>query len=77
VRKEISAVSSLDADRMLSSLLAAVLATQRTTYYAQEAGSPLVRSAGCTCVRRRRRSLTRSASLRASDCGSTSTSSSG
>src|SRR4051794_21886715 len=38
LRTSISAVESLDADRVLSSLLAAVTATQRTTYYA---GGPL------------------------------------
>src|SRR5688500_16631815 len=34
LRKTIGGVESLDADRVLSSLLAAVTATQRTTYYA-------------------------------------------
>ena len=34
LRKAIGEVESLDADRVLSSLLAAVTATQRTTYYA-------------------------------------------
>jgi glutamate dehydrogenase len=38
LRTSIGAVASLDADRVLSSLLAAVTATQRTTYYA---GGPL------------------------------------
>ena len=38
LRQAIGAVDSLDADRVLSSLLAAVTATQRTTYYA---GGPL------------------------------------
>ena len=38
LRKAIGEVESLDADRVLSSLLAAVTATQRTTYYA---GGPL------------------------------------
>jgi glutamate dehydrogenase len=38
LRASIGAVASLDADRVLSSLLAAVTATQRTTYYA---GGPL------------------------------------
>jgi glutamate dehydrogenase len=38
LRASISEVESLDADRVLSSLLAAVTATQRTTYYA---GGPL------------------------------------
>ncbi|MGZ4507308.1 MAG: NAD-glutamate dehydrogenase [Blastococcus sp.] len=38
LRRAIGAVDSLDADRVLSSLLAAVTATQRTTYYA---GGPL------------------------------------
>ncbi|WP_347058587.1 NAD-glutamate dehydrogenase [Blastococcus sp. HT6-30] len=34
LRRSIGEVASLDADRVLSSLLAAVVATQRTTYYA-------------------------------------------
>jgi glutamate dehydrogenase len=38
LRRSIGEVASLDADRVLSSLLAAVTATQRTTYYA---GGPL------------------------------------
>lgn len=38
LREAIGRVDTLDADRVLSSLLAAVLATQRTTYYA---GGPL------------------------------------
>ena len=38
LRRSIGEVESLDADRVLSSLLAAVTATQRTTYYA---GGPL------------------------------------
>ncbi|UOY00643.1 NAD-glutamate dehydrogenase [Blastococcus sp. PRF04-17] len=38
LRKSIGEVESLDADRVLTSLLAAVTATQRTTYYA---GGPL------------------------------------
>src|SRR4029450_8950442 len=38
LRASIGEVASLDADRVLSSLLAAVTATQRTTYYA---GGPL------------------------------------
>ncbi|MDP9427427.1 MAG: NAD-glutamate dehydrogenase [Actinomycetota bacterium] len=38
LRQAIGAVESLDADRVLSAMLAAVLATQRTTYYA---GGPL------------------------------------
>ncbi|SET70007.1 NAD-glutamate dehydrogenase [Geodermatophilus poikilotrophus] len=38
LRQAIGAVESLDADRVLTAMLAAVLATQRTTYYA---GGPL------------------------------------
>jgi glutamate dehydrogenase len=38
LRRAIGAVDSLDADRVLSALLAAVVATERTTYYA---GGPL------------------------------------
>ncbi|WP_089305969.1 NAD-glutamate dehydrogenase [Geodermatophilus pulveris] len=38
LREAIGAVESLDADRVLTAMLAAVLATQRTTYYA---GGPL------------------------------------
>ncbi|WP_081866476.1 NAD-glutamate dehydrogenase [Blastococcus sp. URHD0036] len=42
LRKAIGEVESLDADRLLTSLLAAVLATQRTTYYAVSSpGTPL------------------------------------
>ncbi len=42
LRRAIAAVESLDADRVLTSLLAAVLATQRTNYYAVSAtGTPL------------------------------------
>lgn len=37
LRQSIGAVASLDADRVLSSLLAAITATQRTTYYAMSA----------------------------------------
>ncbi|RBY92743.1 NAD-glutamate dehydrogenase [Blastococcus sp. TF02A-30] len=37
IRSSIGEVASLDADRVLSSLLAAILATQRTTYYAMSA----------------------------------------
>ncbi|RBY76505.1 NAD-glutamate dehydrogenase [Blastococcus sp. TF02-09] len=37
LRRSIGEVESLDADRVLSSLLAAILATQRTTYYAMSA----------------------------------------
>ncbi|MGY1811339.1 NAD-glutamate dehydrogenase [Blastococcus sp. SYSU D00820] len=40
LRTAIGRVESLDADRVLSSLLAAVLATQRTTYYAMSATQP-------------------------------------
>ncbi|RBY88570.1 NAD-glutamate dehydrogenase [Blastococcus sp. TF02A-26] len=42
LRTSIGAVESLDADRVLTALLAAVLATQRTTYYAVSSpGTPL------------------------------------
>ncbi|MCW2699600.1 MAG: Glutamate dehydrogenase, partial [Blastococcus sp.] len=40
LRKAIGAVESLDADRVLTSLLAAVTATQRTTYYAMSGPTP-------------------------------------
>src|SRR3954451_25222705 len=40
LRKAIAAVDSLDADRALSALLDAVLATQRTTYYAMSPTGP-------------------------------------
>ncbi|MGH2202303.1 hypothetical protein ACQ1ZM_16360, partial [Enterococcus faecalis] len=40
-------VDTLDADRVLTSLLAAVLATQRTTYYA---GGPLAIKLDCRTV---------------------------
>ncbi|WP_448610708.1 NAD-glutamate dehydrogenase [Geodermatophilus sp. URMC 60] len=40
LRQAIGAVESLDADRVLTALLAAVLATQRTTYYAMSGPRP-------------------------------------
>ncbi|MET0765078.1 MAG: NAD-glutamate dehydrogenase, partial [Blastococcus sp.] len=40
LRTSIGAVESLDADRVLTSLLAAVTATQRTTYYAMSSPHP-------------------------------------
>ncbi|MGY1848664.1 MULTISPECIES: NAD-glutamate dehydrogenase [unclassified Blastococcus] len=40
LRRSIGEVASLDADRVLSSLLAAVTATQRTTYYATSSTQP-------------------------------------
>src|SRR5947209_3298257 len=40
LRRAIGQVASLDADRVLSALLAAVLATQRTTYYAPHDMAP-------------------------------------
>ncbi|HEY0403991.1 MAG TPA: NAD-glutamate dehydrogenase domain-containing protein, partial [Blastococcus sp.] len=40
LRKSIGEVESLDADRVLTSLLAAVTATQRTTYYAMTGPDP-------------------------------------
>ena len=71
LRKAIGEVESLDADRVLSSLLAAVTATQRTTYYA---GGPLGASSstppGCpTCPSRARR--TRCGSARRASWAST------
>src|SRR3954453_11140922 len=41
LRTAIGAVESLDADRLLSALLAAVTATQRTTYYATSSSHPI------------------------------------
>jgi glutamate dehydrogenase len=40
LRKAIAEVATLDADRVLTSLLAAVTATQRTTYYAPDQQAP-------------------------------------
>src|SRR4051794_29792768 len=40
LRKAIGEVASLDADRVLTALLAAVTATQRTTYYVSQGGRP-------------------------------------
>ena len=47
LRQSIGEVESLDADRVLTALLAAVLATQRTTYYAVRRRPPRWRSS-CT-----------------------------
>ncbi|MGY1685139.1 NAD-glutamate dehydrogenase [Geodermatophilus sp. SYSU D00867] len=47
LREAIGRVDTLDADRVLTSLLAAVLATQRTTYYA---GGPLAIKLDCRTV---------------------------
>src|SRR3712207_4870796 len=41
LREAIGRVESLDADRVLTAMLAAVLATQRTTYYAVSSATPV------------------------------------